>query len=165
MQIVRTFPVKLVLIATLVALLMAAGACRATPTPTRQSTAVQQNMPPTPKFDTTRVQPNPQFSPVSPLPTPANGCPGLDSALAQIIASRDPLAEARQRQLTIKDGKIQVVLLLNQEDTRFLQSFDVEVGSRAGMQVQVFAPPARLCDLIKTGKVLAVNLPNQGIPQ
>ena len=75
------------------------------------------------------------------------------------------MALARQLLLTVQDDKIQVVLLLNQADTSFLQPFGVEIGTQAEMRVQAFVPPGRLCDLARSGKVLAINLPAQGISQ
>ena len=67
--------------------------------------------------------------------------------------------------MTVKDGKIQVVLVLSQEDTGFLQDYDVEVGTQSGTQVQAFVSPDRLCDLAKTDEVLAINLPAQALTQ
>ena len=119
---------------------------------------------PTPEFSTTQVP-----SDLRPRPSRracrAGDCPGLDSTLAQVAASPDPLAQAKQSLLTVKDGKIQVVLVLSQEDTGFLKDYDVEVGTQLGTQVQAFVPPGQLCDLAKTDEVLAINLPAQAITQ
>jgi hypothetical protein len=104
-------------------------------------------------------------APEAAQPAAQSECPGLDSALAQVVASPDPLEQARQSLLTVKDGKIQVVLVLSQQDTGFLQDYDVEIGTQSGMQAQVFVSPDRLCDLAKTDEVLAINLPAQAVPQ
>jgi hypothetical protein len=98
-------------------------------------------------------------------PAAQDDCPGLDSSLAQVAASPDPLEQARLSLMTVRDGKIQVVLVLSQEDTGFLQSYDVEIGAQAGTQVQAFVPPGRLCDLAKTDEVLAINPAAQAITQ
>ena len=117
---------------------------------------------PTPEFSTTQV---PSDLQAAPEPVAAGDCPGLDSTLAGVVASADPLAQAEQSLLTVKNGKIQVVLVLSQEDTGFLKDYDVEVGTQLGTQVQAFVPPGQLCDLAKTDEVLAINLPAQAITQ
>jgi hypothetical protein len=153
LQLVKRFPIKHMIVPMLIALAALVSACRAS------------SPPPTPRFSTTQIPAGLQAAlDTSPL-VATSDCPGLDSVLAQIVGSPDPIAQARQLQLTVKDAKIQVVLALSQPDTSFLQSFDAEIGGQAGTQVQAFVPPGRLCALAKSGKVLAINLPAQALPQ
>ena len=165
LQSARRLPARLVLVTVWGCLVTLGGACVAGPPPTRQPETVSQDAPRTPELSTTQVQPDFQSSPISTPVAADNDCPSLDSTLAQIVASPDPLEQARQSLLTVKDGKIQVVLVLSQQDTDFLQSYDVEIGTQTGTQVQAFVPPGRLCDLAKTAEVLTIRPAAQAIPQ
>ncbi len=89
----------------------------------------------------------------------ANGVPRNMTAALTAVKRGYAFVEMQE------DGKIQVVLVLSQEDTGFLKDYDVEIGTQSGTQVQVFVPPDRLCDLAKTDEVLAINLPAQAVPQ
>ena len=114
LQHTKLFPIRLVIVPVLIAAAALVSACVVSPPPPG---AVQQNAPPTPKFSTTQVPNSLQAAPdMSPL-VAASDCPGLDSALAQIIGSPDPIAQARQLQFTVKDDRIQVVLVLAQPDS------------------------------------------------
>jgi len=163
LDLTRMSPPNLISIAVLVCLIALMGACVSAPP--SQPDAVQQNAPRTPEFSTTQIPVDAMVAPEAPQPAAQSECPGLDSTLAQVVASPDPLEQARQSLLTVKNDKIQVVLVLSQQDTSFLQDYDVEIGTQSGMQVQVFVPPDRLCDLAKTDEVLAINLPAQAVPQ
>lgn len=88
-------------------------------------------------------------------------CPGLDNRLFQLSQAAEPLKLAEQWQLKLKDGKVQVLLILADEEVTFLQNFDVEPGTQAGAKMQVFAPIPRLCDLANSPHVLAIRLPTQ----
>jgi hypothetical protein len=165
LDLTRMFPPKFVSIVVLLCLTALNGACVALPSPSSPPAAVQQNAPPTPEFSTTQIPADKLVAPEAVEPVAQSDCSGLDSALAQVIASPDPLEQARQSLMTVKDGKIQVVLVLSQEDTTFLQDYEVEIGTQSGTQVQAFVPPDRLCDLAKTDEVLAINLPAQAVPQ
>ena len=162
LHLTRMLKSKLVIVAALLCLASLSAACVAVPASTGQPDGAPQNAPPTPEFSTTQV---PSDLQAAPEPVVAGRCPGLDSTLAGVVASSDPLAQAKQSLLTVKDGKIQVVLVLSQEDTGFLQDYDVEVGTQSGTQVQAFVSPDRLCDLAKTDEVLAINLPAQALTQ
>ena len=153
---------KFIVVAGLLCLTALIGACVAAPSPSGPPDAAAQDAPPTPEFSTTQVSGELQ---VSPEAAATGDCPGLDSTLAGVVASPDPLAQARQSLLTVKDGKIQVVLMLSQGDTSFLKDYDVEVGTQSGAQVQVFVAPDRLCDLAKSDEVVAINLPAQAVMQ
>src|SRR5262245_5964706 len=69
-----------------------------------------------------------QAQPISPLPAEAElappnktqaACPDLDSRLRQLTQAAAPLELAQQWQLRVKDDKIQVLLILANEDTNF----------------------------------------------
>lgn len=165
LHLVRMLPPKLSFIAVLLCLTALNGACVAVPFPSSQPDAAQQNAPPTPEFSTTQIPADKLVAPEGAAPATESECPGLDSALVQIIQSPDPVEQARQSLLQVKDGKIQVVLVLSQQDTSFLQGYDVEIGTQSDMQVQAFVPLGRLCDLAKTDEVLAIKLPAQAVTQ
>jgi len=111
------------------------------------------------------IGPDGQMSPGDLYPREQSDCPDLDSLLFQITRAPDPLALAEQSQLKVKEDKVQVLLILDCEDTDFLQDFEVEMGTQSGTQVQAFVPVNQLCDLANTDKVLAIRLPAQAIPQ
>ena len=161
----KMLPAKLVCVAVLFCLTALGGACVAAPAPSRQPDSAPQNAPPTPEFSTTQIPVDKLVAPEGAEAATKNDCPGLDSALTQVAASPDPLEQARQSLMTVKDGKIQVVLHLSQEDTGFLQNYDVEIGTQSGMLVQALVPPGQLCDLAKTDEVLAINPAAQAVPQ
>ncbi len=156
------FPSKFGFVAVLLCLTVLVGACVAVPSPSSQPDSAPQNAPPTPEFSTTQVTSDLQ---AAPEPAVQGDCPGLDSTLARIASSPDPLEQAKQALLTVKNDRIQVVLVLSQADTGFLQNYDVEIGAQSGTQVQVFVPPGQLCDLAKRAEVLAINLPAQAVMQ
>jgi hypothetical protein len=90
-------------------------------------------------------------------------CPKLDSQLNQVLASEDPLATAKQSKLNIKEKKIQVVIVLKDQDTAFLQDYEVEIGSQSGSEFQVFAALTQLCKLSNRDEILAIRLPSAGV--
>jgi hypothetical protein len=162
----RMLPSRLVIVAALLGLASLSGACVAVPSPSSQPDAAPQDAPRTPEFSTTQIPADKLVAPEVAEPAAQSDCPGLDSTLARVVASPDPLEQARQSLLTVKDGKIQVVLVLSQEeDTAFLQDYDVEIGSQSGTQVQAFVPPDRLCDLANTDEVLTISPAAQAVPQ
>lgn len=162
---VEMFPMRSVLV--LLCLAALCYACVTVPLPSGQPGAAEQNAATTPAFALTQLPADQKAMPPDAGSAPKhNDCPGLDSALVQIMRSSDPIAQAKQSLLQLRDGdKIQVVLVLSQRDTRFLHAYDVEIGTQADMQVQAYVPLDRLCDLAKTAEVLAINLPAQAISQ
>jgi hypothetical protein len=97
------------------------------------------------------------------LPNTKNTCPGLDSALYQLTQAEDPLKTAQELDMNIQEDRLQVVLVLEDEDTALPEGFDLEAGTRVGNEVQVFAPVNQLCDLAAAEGVMAVNRPAQPI--
>ena len=159
------FQTRFPLVTVLVCLAALIGACVGAPPPAQQPDAAEQNAPPTPQFSTTEIPADKLTAPEVGAPAAQSDCPGLDSTLAHVAASPDPLEQARQSLLTVKDGRIQVVLVLSQPDTGFLRDYDVEIGTQTGSQVQAYVPPGRLCDLAKTDEVLTISPAAQAVPQ
>jgi hypothetical protein len=103
----------------------------------------------------------PELEAAATSPSQPADCPGLDSRLFQLTRAAEPLKLANQWQLKLKDGKVQVLLILADEDVTFLKNFDVEPGTQAGAKIQVFAPIPRLCDLANSPQVLTIRPPTQ----
>jgi hypothetical protein len=91
----------------------------------------------------------------------APGCPKLVEPLKQLVQSSDPQEAAKALSLPLKDGKVQVVLVLTSEKTDFLKDFEVEIGSQAGNQVQAYVAIAQLCQLAQREQVQAIRIPGQ----
>ena len=101
----------------------------------------------------------PSSAEVAPIPRRQADCPDLDSRLFQLTQESAPLDLAKQWQLKVKGDKIQVLLILNDEDVSFLRNFEVELGTQFGTKAQVFAPINQLCTLANTPEVLAIHPP------
>jgi hypothetical protein len=98
------------------------------------------------------------------IPTRAESdCPGLESQLYQVAQAKDPLKMAEQIGLILKDEKVQVLFVLEDEETDFLLAYDVELGTQSGNQVQGYAPIERLCELTNLEAVLAIRRPAQPV--
>jgi hypothetical protein len=97
--------------------------------------------------------------------SPLTECARLDGVLLSILLASDPLETARALQMPVQGDKIQVTLTLADADASFLREFGAEIGKQSGDQVQAFVPLARLCDLAKDERVLAVRPSNQAIIQ
>jgi hypothetical protein len=134
-------------------------------TPTPESGIVGRGVSSTPAFETSEIGPEGQALSGIPGPVKQNECPDLESTLFQVTQATDPLRLAEQLQLKVKGDKIQVLLILEGEDTSFLQNFGVEIGTQNGSQVQAFVPINKLCDLANTDEVLAIRLPARAMPQ
>ena len=93
------------------------------------------------------------------IPRKQEDCLDLDSRLFQLTQESAPLELAKQWQLKVKDDKIQVLLILNDENVSFLRNFEVELGTQSGAKAQVFAPINQLCTLANTPEVLAIRPP------
>jgi hypothetical protein len=90
-------------------------------------------------------------------------CPQLDSRLYELSLMESPLPTAEQWGFRVKDGKVFVLLVLTDEKTQIPEGFDLEVGTRSGSQVQVFAPLTELCDLANSDEVIAVRQPSEPV--
>lgn len=91
-------------------------------------------------------------------------CPALDSQLYQLSQVDDPQKRADEMGLRTNAGSVQVLILLESEDSSFLSDFGVEAGSSSGLRLQAFVPFEQLCALANHAGVLAVRLPAQKIP-
>jgi len=157
-------------VAALILPLILTGACstqRPSPSPSSGQTSGQtfeQDVPPTSQFDTVEVEGIEQISPGDIQRPKQDDCPNLESVLFQVERASDPLELAKQWQLRVKEDKIQVLIILDQEDASFLRAFDVEIGTQFGTRVQAFVPIGQLCDLANTDHVLAVRRPAQAVP-
>jgi len=151
----------------LFAILVLASACgsqSAPSAPSQQQTSAQpagKAVPPTPALTAVAIGAGAQTAPTDLQPRKPETCPDLESALFQIAQAPDPLSQAKQLRLQIKGDKIQVLLILEREDTSVPQNFEIEIGTRSGTQVQAFVPISQLCDLANTKEVVAIRLPAQ----
>lgn len=92
-----------------------------------------------------------------------NPCPRLDSQLYQLTQSADPITGAKNLGLALKDGKVQVLFTLVDENVSFLTAFDVELGTQFNNQVQGFVSIERLCELSKHPSVLNIQPPPRAV--
>lgn len=107
---------------------------------------------------------NPEFTPNQSTVQKQNECPGLDSQLFQLTQANDPQQLAEQLGLKVKDGAVQVLIILNNEDTGFLKDYGVVVGTQSGNQVQAYVLIERLCELVNNESVIAIRLAAQVNP-
>jgi len=129
------------------------------------SQGLEQSTSSTPEFDVSEIEPDQEMDLGDLEAQKQSDCPELDSSLFQITQTTDPLGEAEQLQFKIKEDKIQVLLILDGEETDFLQDFEVEIGAQSGEQVQAFVPIEQLCELANTDEVLAIRPSAQASPQ
>jgi hypothetical protein len=90
-------------------------------------------------------------------PREPSPCPGLDSQLYQLIQSDDPALSATQIGMNVKDDKVQVLIILENDQADFLVDFDVELGTQSGNQLQAYVPFDHLCELANLDMVLAIR--------
>lgn len=126
--------------------------------------SLEQDAPTTPSFDLLTVELDTAPSLVFERREMAK-CPALDRTLQQIILADNPLELAEALQITTKEDKIQVLLILDETDTGFLADFGAEVGTQSGVHVQAFVPISTLCDVASTRPVIAIHLPAQAVTQ
>lgn len=84
-------------------------------------------------------------------------CPKLDSQLNQVVSASDPLSTAEKLNLMVKEGKVQVVIILASQKIDFLLEYAVEPGSQAGDELQAYAAPSQLCEISNRDEVLAIR--------
>jgi len=139
-------------------------AANATAPQTPESVAAQHVPPKTP-LASIQLPAEAQPAPQVPTSSKQQDCPKLEHQLYQITQAPDPIKLAQQIGLRVKQAKIQVLLIVNRADAQFAPTFDVEVGSRSGTQVQAFVPIDQLCALANTQEVVAIRLPAQAMPE
>lgn len=92
-------------------------------------------------------------------------CARVESALVQALGSDQPLGVLEDEGYSVRDGRIQVVLSLATDDISFLEAWDVEVGTRSGLRIQIFARPEDICEIAGSENVNFVRLPSLAVPQ
>ncbi len=65
-------------------------------------------------------------------------------------------------EMNVKENKVQVVIVLNSQDTAFLQDYEIELGTQAGDEIQAYVALSQLCELSNRDEVLAIRLPAAG---
>ncbi|MEM8533085.1 MAG: hypothetical protein AAGF95_19725, partial [Chloroflexota bacterium] len=95
----------------------------------------------------------------------AQACPNVETALLQLIGATESDSSTQHSQLTIQEDQVQVVLVLESEDTSFLENYDVEVGTQSGTEVQAFVTITQICDLANDLQVQAIRVPATAISQ
>lgn len=161
-DVVRTWPGA----ACALVLLWACGGAPAPAAPTAQRAAQSGAMAeqPTPPLVTSEPPSNLQAPSPPPQADAAGPCPDLDSRLLQVAQDDNPLERAAEQRLVVKDGKVQVLLILRDASAAPPEGYGLEIGTRSGEQVQAFAPVDQLCALANTEEVLAVRPPPQLSP-
>lgn len=91
-------------------------------------------------------------------------CPQLDSQLYQLTKSESPITMAEELGFKVRDNKIQVLLLLVDEETALPKGFNFDVGTRRGAQVNVYAPINELCELANNDAIIAIYPPETTTP-
>jgi hypothetical protein len=91
-------------------------------------------------------------------------CPELDSALYQLSQDDNPMQVAEQLQISTKDDKIQVMLVLADAETEIPVDFGVEAGTQVENEVQAFVPVDQLCDLANTDAIIGIRMALQAMP-
>ncbi|MFO7742595.1 MAG: hypothetical protein R6X31_09815 [Anaerolineae bacterium] len=127
--------------------------------------ALPTSLPATDESDVPGDEVDDQVSPETIPPRDPRECPALDSQLFDLTQVDDPAQLAEELGFRVRDGKVQVLLVLTSEDTGFLEEYGVELGTQSGCQVQAFVPFDQLCELAKTDPVLAVRPAAQAFPQ
>ena len=125
---------------------------------------MEQDAPPTPELSTVQVDVK-EAPPLGGKGAAQKDCPGVQSQLAQIVRAPNAVDLAQQLGFKTKEEKIQVLLVLSDPDTAFLEGFEAEVGTQSGNQVQAFVPIDRVCELSGTEQVLAIRLPSGAVGQ
>ena len=109
------------------------------------------------EFSTTSVTPVSDQTIIPKKETKSNDCPSLDSQLYQLSQSANAVQEAEALGYQVKDGKVQVLIVMVDENTEFLGSFDIEPGSQSGSKIQAFVKFEDLCLLANNDSVLAIR--------
>ena len=115
------------------------------------------------EFKTMEGQVDTKITPQAKQSRDSNECPALDSQLYQLSRMEDAPGKADQLDLRVKGNKVQVLIILENEDSAFLLDYDTEVGTQSGKQVQAYVPFDQLCKLANDKSVLAIRPAAQAI--
>lgn len=95
----------------------------------------------------------------------AQVCPNVETALLQLIESIETDVTTQSPQLNIQEDRVQVILVLESEDTSFLQDYAIETGTQSGNEIQAFIAISQICDLANDQQVQAIRVPASVISQ
>lgn len=109
------------------------------------------------EFSTTSVTPGLDQPIIPKNETKSNDCPSLDSQLYQLSQSENAAQEAEALGYQVIDGKVQVLIVMVDENTKFLGSFDIKPGTQSGSKIQAFVKFEDLCLLANNDSVLAIR--------
>jgi len=90
-------------------------------------------------------------------------CPQLDNQLYQLTKSESPITKAEELGFEVRDNKIQVLLILVDEEATLPKGFNIDVGIRSGAKVNVYAPMDELCELANNDTIIAIYPPERTI--
>lgn len=165
----HTRPFRLACCLALTALATLTAACSQASEPTTEPIPKQepaggllQDAPPTQPLETIEVDID-KAPPLDRNKFKAAGCPKVESPLRRIVQDENPVETAKQLGARVQGDRIQVLVVLKDENAGFLEDYDVEVGKQLGTQVQAFVPLSRLCELASSDSVLAIRLPHQAV--
>jgi hypothetical protein len=147
-------PTKLTCVILLVAFAACAPPANSTPLGLNAATA---------ELKTMEVQIDTKITPQGNKSRESNGCPALDSQLYQLSQMENAPEKAKQLGLRIKDDKVQVLIILDSENSDFLLNYGAEVGTQIGKQVQAYIPFDQLCKLAIESSVLAIRPAAQAV--
>ncbi len=109
------------------------------------------------EFSTTSVTPV-LDQPITPKKdTKSNDCPSLDSMLYQLSQSANAAQDATALGYQVKEDAIQVLIVMVDENTDFLESFAIEPGTQTGSKIQAYVKFEDLCKLANHDSVLAIR--------
>lgn len=150
--------------------LLFAGGCSArvdskeSSKPSDRDVGLNQDAPPTGtaeiiKVDLNAIEPDPKNREAVEL------CQELRGPLLQVVGAEKPVQEAQALGLNVRKGQVQVMMILEGTDSAFLYQTGIEVDKQADEQVQAFVPIARLCELARHKRVLAIYPASQAETQ
>lgn len=111
----------------------------------------------TDEFDVTGDDVDQQITPGTIKTREPRECRALDSQLFDLSQADDPTALAERLGFIVRGDSVQVLLVLESDDTDFLEDFGAEPGTQVGSEVQAFVPFDQLCDLSQADPVLAIR--------
>ena len=109
------------------------------------------------EFSTTSISPNSEQTLSPNIDAKSNDCPALDSQLYQLTQTANAVQDAEALGYQVKEGAIQVLIVMVNENTEFLESFAIEPGTQSGSKIQAYVKFDDLCLLAKNESVLAIR--------
>jgi len=109
------------------------------------------------EFSTIPIKPDSDQSFTPKKDTKSNDCPALDSQLYQLSQSANAAQDATALGFQVKEGAVQVLIVMVDENTDFLESFAIEPGTQSGSKIQAYVKFEDLCKLANDDSVLAIR--------